>query len=66
VRDEVWGVRELAPEAAHDVAVGLAQSVREAIVALVAEDLGQRVGRAKAGRRELDLVDRDRLCDLAA
>jgi hypothetical protein len=59
-------VRELAPEAAHDVAVGLAEGVREAIVALVAEDRGQRVGCPQARGRELDLLDWNRVFDIAA
>jgi hypothetical protein len=61
MRDEVWWMRKLAPEAAHDVAVGLAESVREAVVALVAEDRGQRIRRLQARRRELDLLDRKRV-----
>ena len=59
--DQVGGVRELAAEAADDVAVGLSESVRNALVALVAEQPVEGPGSPQPRRSQLDLAQRDRL-----
>jgi hypothetical protein len=63
--DEVGWIGELAPEAAHDVAVRLAERVADPVVTVVAEDRRDRVGRSQPGGRELDIVERHRILDLA-
>ena len=50
-RDEVGRVLELAPEAAHHVAVGLAERVDDALVAIVAEEIAEPAGAFSRGAR---------------
>ena len=64
--DQVGRVGKLASEAADDVAVGLAQPVRDALVAPVAEQARERPGRLQPRAAELDLLQPDRLRDRGA
>ena len=52
--DEVGRVLEPAAKAADDVAVGLAERVRDALAAVVGDDLGQRGRRLQPRRGQLD------------
>jgi hypothetical protein len=59
-------MREFTPKAAHDVAVGGPEGMAEAVVPVVAEDLGQRFRRPQARLGQLDLLGRQRVGDLAS
>ena len=60
-RDEVGGVLDLPPHAADDVAVGLAERVRDAVVRIRGEDRRDHLRSAQARPRQLDRLERDRL-----
>ena len=64
--DDVRRAGELAAEAADDVAVGLAERVRGAVVVVGAAEVRERAGRLDPRRAQLDRVQRDRLGDLLA
>ena len=62
--DQVRRVLDPAPESAHDVAVGPAERVRDALVGVGAEQMGERPWRLDARRRQFDRLERHRLLDL--
>jgi hypothetical protein len=64
VGDQVGGIRELAPEAADDVAVGLAEGMGDPVVAIGGEHLREPLRHLQARVRKLDRVEGDRLLDL--
>jgi hypothetical protein len=64
--DQIGRVIDPAPKAADHVAVCLAESVRDALVGIGAEQLGDRGRRLDPRRRQLDRPERDRLLDLLA
>jgi hypothetical protein len=64
--DQVRWVLELPAKAAHHVAVGLAQRVRDPLVALVREEVAEAPRRLQPRRPQLDRLQRHRLLDLAA
>ena len=63
--DEVGRVLELAAKAAHEVDVGLAERVRDPLVLLVAVEVPESARRLQPRRADLDLLERQRLLDLA-
>jgi hypothetical protein len=64
--DEVGRVVDLSAEAANDVAVRLAERVRDALVRIGAEPAGECRRRLEPRGRQLDRVQRQRLLDLVA
>ena len=63
--DEVGRMLEAPAKAAHDVHVGLAQSVRGARVGVRSTEGRQLRGNLDPRRRERELLERERLLDLA-
>ncbi len=64
--DDVGRIGELAAEAAHDVAIGLAHRVRGALVRVGRADLRQRLRGIRARLAQLDPVEGHRLGDVLA
>ena len=62
--DQVRRVLDLAPEAAHDVAVTPAERVRDALIRVGAHQVRERRRRLNARPRQLDRLQRHRLLDL--
>jgi hypothetical protein len=62
--DQVRRSLDLAPEAPHDVAVAPTEGVRDALVGVGAEQVGERGRRLDPRRRQLDRLQRHGLLDL--
>ena len=62
-RDQVGRVLELAAEPTHDIAIGLAERARDAVVAVVAQHAGQCARHLDPRRAQLDVLERDGLLD---
>ena len=65
-RDEVGWVLDLAAEAPDDIAIGLAEPVRDTLAAVCGDDCGEPARRLEPRRPELDPLERQRLLGIPA
>jgi hypothetical protein len=64
VHHQIRRILDLSPESAHDVPVGPAECVRDALVGIGAAEVRKGRGRLDPRRRQLDRLERYRLLDL--